>query len=341
MEHGFNGSYGSNKNSTPFHHSLFSIYIILITLVSKEKKTKMKYKWGIDLGGTKVEGVILDAENNNEVVARLRLPTEQEKGYKHILGQIHGVIKKLEEETGIKPEYIGMGTPGVIDPLTNKMKNSNTLCLIGEELGTDMEQLTGLKFRTSNDANCFAVAETLMGAVADLDPKPQVVFGVIMGTGVGGGLIVDGNVVNGRHGIAGEWGHNVLDPDGVDCYCGKVGCVEKVIAGPSLERYYEEISGTKKPLKEISKLHQNNEDKYATQTVNHMVASFGKGISVILNTIDPEVVILGGGVGNIPDLLEKAVEAATPHIFNDRVDTLFIRPKLGDSAGVFGAALLW
>ncbi len=162
----------------------------------------MKYKWGIDLGGTKVEGVVLDTENNHQVVARLRLPTEQEKGYKHILGQIHGVINSLEKETGIKPECIGMGTPGVIDPITNKMKNSNTLCLIGQKLGKDMEQLTGLKFRTSNDANCFAVAETLMGAVVDLDPKPQVVFGVIMGTGVGGGLVVNGQVIDGRHGIA-------------------------------------------------------------------------------------------------------------------------------------------
>ena len=301
----------------------------------------MRYKWGIDLGGTKVEGTILDADNNNEIIARLRLPTEQQKGYKHILGQIHGVIQKLEEETGIKPTHIGMGTPGVIDPITYKMKNSNTLCLIGKALKTDMEQLSGLKFKTSNDANCFVAAESLMGVVADLDPKPQVVFGVIMGTGVGGGLVINGNVINGRHGIAGEWGHNVLDPNGVDCYCGKKGCVEKVIAGPSLERYYEEISGIRKPLKDISIAHQKGEDPFATQTVNYMVDNFGKAISIILNTIDPDVVILGGGVGNIPDLLDKAVEASTPYIFNDKVETTFLRPKLGDSAGVFGAALLW
>ncbi|MFT4534369.1 MAG: fructokinase [Saprospiraceae bacterium] len=301
----------------------------------------MRYKWGIDLGGTKIEGVILDAENNNETVARLRLPTEQQKGYQHILSQIHGVILNLQKETGIKPTHIGMGTPGVIDPTTNKMKNSNTLCLIGKTLRTDIEELSGCEFRTSNDANCFAVAETLMGVVADLDPKPQVVFGVIMGTGVGGGLVIGGNVINGRHGIAGEWGHNVLDPNGVDCYCGKTGCVEKVIAGPSLERYYEEISGVRKSLKDISIAHQNGEDSLATQTVNYMVDNFGKAISCILNTIDPDVVILGGGVGNIPDLLDKAVEATTPYIFNDKVETTFLKPKLGDSAGVFGAALLW
>jgi len=301
----------------------------------------MRYRWGIDLGGTKVEGVILDSEDNNKTIARLRLPTEQKKGYKHILGQIHGVILKLQEETGITPTHIGMGTPGVIDPDTDKMKNSNTLCLIGKSLRIDLEKISGLEFRTSNDANCFAVAETLMGAVTDLDPQPQVVFGVIMGTGVGGGLVVNGNIINGRHGIAGEWGHNVLDPEGVDCYCGKKGCVEKVIAGPSLERYYQEISGIKKSLKEISNEHQNGGDPLATKTINYMVDNFGKAISNILNTIDPEVVILGGGVGNIPDLLDRAVEATKPYIFNDKVETTFLRPKLGDSAGVFGAALLW
>lgn len=300
----------------------------------------MKYKWGIDLGGTKVEGVILDA-SNNKTIARLRLPTEQQKGYKHILNQIHNVILNLEKETGIKPTHIGMGTPGVIDPTTNKMKNSNTLCLIGQELKTDLEKLTNLTFRTSNDANCFAMAETLLGAAADIEPKPQVVFGVIMGTGVGGGLVVHGNVFNGHHGIAGEWGHNVLDPEGVDCYCGKKGCVEKVISGPALERYYTEISGQKKSLKEISALHQNGEDQFATRTIDYMVDNFGKGIATILNIIDPEVVILGGGVGNIPDLLDRAVESTEPYIFNDRVETIFLKPKLGDSAGVFGAALLW
>lgn len=301
----------------------------------------MRYKWGIDLGGTKVEGVILDSEDDNKTIARLRLPTEQENGYKHILGQIHGVILKLQSETGIKPTHIGMGIPGMIDPSTNKVKNSNTQCLIGKTLQIDLEQLSGLKFKMSNDANCFAVAETRMGAVTELEKQPQVVFGVIMGTGVGGGLVVNGTIINGRHGIAGEWGHNVLNPDGVDCYCGKKGCVEKVIAGPSLERYYQEISGTKKSLIDISTAHQRSEDPLATQTINYMVDNFGKAISFILNTIDPDVVILGGGVGNIPDLLARAVEATTPYIFNDKVETTFLRPKLGDSAGVFGAALLW
>lgn len=301
----------------------------------------MRYKWGIDLGGTKVEGVILDAENNHEVVARLRLPTEQQHGYRHILGQIQKVINSLEAKTGIKPTHIGMGTPGVVDPITNKVKNSNTLCLIDQPLAVDLEEMTGLIFRTSNDANCFAVAETLMGVVKDMDEQPEVVFGVIMGTGVGGGLVVNGKVINGRHGIGGEWGHNVLDHAGVDCYCGKKGCVEKVIAGPSLERYYREIGGEQKSLKQIALSHQDGTDPLATKTVEHMVSSFGLGISVIINSIDPDVVILGGGVGNIPDLVLGAAEAVRPHIFNDRVETLFVRPKLGDSAGVFGAALLW
>lgn len=300
-----------------------------------------KYKWGIDLGGTKIEGAILDTESDFAVIERLRLPTEKSEGYHHILNQIKRVIDLLSEKSGLTPTHIGMGTPGVIDPKTSLLKNCNTTCLNGQPLSKDIEELTGLKFKMSNDANCFAVAETIIGAVADLGKTPEAVFGVIMGTGVGGGLVINGQIINGCHSIGGEWGHNELDPNGKLCYCGKIGCVETVISGPSLERYYEEISGNKLSLKEISQQHAANENQHATDTINHMLSNFGKGISQILNTIDPEVVVLGGGVGNIPDLALKAKEAVLPWIFNDRVETKFLRPKLGDSAGVFGAALLW
>jgi len=301
----------------------------------------MQYKWGLDLGGTKIEGVILDSNNNNKVLERMRVPTEQEKGYEHILGQISKLIGQLSEKTGLTPTHIGIGTPGVVDPMSHLLKNSNTVCLNGKPFLKDLEKLTKLEWKSSNDANCFAVAETLMGAVKDLDFIPEVVFGVIMGTGVGGGVVVNGNVIGGRHGIGGEWGHNVLIPDGDPCYCGKSGCVEKVIAGPALEQYYFRLSGVKKSLKEISKLHNTQEDPIASQTINFMLQQFGKGIAHILNVLDPEVVILGGGVGNISDLAERASEFVLPHIFNKEVNTLFLRPKLGDSAGVFGAALLW
>ena len=300
-----------------------------------------RYKWGLDLGGTKIEGVILDQEHNLDPIIRLRVPTEQQQGYEHMLGQIQKLINLMSEKTGLSPKKIGMGTPGTLDPGSRKMKNSNTECINGKPMLDDIEALTGLEFKFSNDANCFAVAETLMGCVQDLETVPEVVFGVIMGTGVGGGLIVNGNVVSGRHGLGGEWGHNVLDQDGVQCYCGKIGCVEKVIAGPSLERYYAEKTGTHKHLKDIAQLHADNADAAATETIKYMVSQFGKGISAIINTIDPEVIVLGGGVGNIPDLLEGAADAVRPHIFNDKVETIFLKPKLGDSAGVFGAALLF
>jgi len=300
-----------------------------------------RYKWGLDLGGTKIEGVILDQERNLEPIVRLRVPTEQQHGYKHMLGQIQKTINLMVKESGLTPSKIGMGTPGTLDPISCRMKNSNTECINGQPMLDDIIELTGLEFRFSNDANCFAVAETLLGSVQDLDQKPEVVFGVIMGTGVGGGLVIDGKVIGGRHGLGGEWGHNVLDPNGVDCYCGKVGCVEKVIAGPALERYYHEKSGTRKHLKEVAQLHAEGKDAAATETIEYMVQQFGKGISAIINTIDPDVIVLGGGVGNIPDLLKGAMDAVRPYIFNDKVETIFMKPKLGDSAGVFGAALLF
>lgn len=299
-----------------------------------------RYKWGIDLGGTKIEGVILDCKNDLEIVKRLRVPTEQARGYEHILSQIEILIEKLKSETGLIPEKIGMGTPGSLDPQTGTLKNSNTLCLIGKKIKEDIESRTNLPFVLSNDANCFAIAEAQMGVVKDLPYLPEVVFGVIMGTGVGGGLVVRGNVINGLHGIGGEWGHNVLDPEGADCYCGKKGCVEKVISGPALEDYYKIKSGNGASLKEIYAKYKDGNDVAARETIDHLIASFGKAISVIINILDPEVIVLGGGVNNIPEIAQKAREAATPHVFNGVVKTSFLSPKLGDSAGVFGAALL-
>lgn len=300
----------------------------------------MQYKWGIDLGGTKIEGVILNVDQDFKVVKRLRVPTEQSKGYQHILNQITSLIDQLKKETGLSPQRIGMGTPGTLDPKTGALKNSNTQCLIGKMIKKDIESMLNVPFVLSNDANCFAVAETKMGVVKDLDYIPQVVFGVIMGTGVGGGLVVNGQIVNGLHGIGGEWGHNVLDPNGVECYCGKSGCVEKVFAGPALEQYYEQKTNTKKSLKEIYSNYKLGNDTAAIDTIDHAIVNFGKAISVIINILDPEVIIMGGGVNNIAEIALKAKEAATPYVFNNEVRTSFLMPKLGDSAGVFGAALL-
>lgn len=300
----------------------------------------MRYKWGIDLGGTKVEGIILDSENNFKVIERLRVPTEQEKGYEHILGQIVLLIDQLKQKTGLVPTSIGMGTPGTPDPHTGALKNSNTQCLIGHTIKNDIEALTGASFVVTNDANCFAIAETKLGVVQDLEKVPEVVFGVIMGTGVGGGLVVHGRKINGLHGVGGEWGHNVLDAKGDDCYCGKKGCVEKFIAGPALEKFYENLSGQHLSLKQIYKNYQGGNDIHAQKTIKYLIQKFGEAISVVINIVDPDVIVLGGGVNNIKEVAENAQQAAIPYVFNNEVRTQFLLPKLGDSAGVFGAALL-
>ncbi|WP_317170138.1 ROK family protein [Rhodocytophaga rosea] len=199
--------------------------------------------WGIDLGGTKIEGVVLQPEAKPNVLARLRIPTESARGYEHIISQIKKVIGMLSVQTGLQPELIRICTPGTLDPITQTLKNSNTQCLNGKPFKQDLEQALQISIRIANDANCFALAEANMGVVQEILPKAEVVFGVILGTGVDGGVVVHNKVINGRQGIGGEWGHNVLDVSGGPCYCGKTGCVEKVISGPALENYYQSISG--------------------------------------------------------------------------------------------------
>lgn len=298
----------------------------------------MKHYWGIDLGGTKIEGVVLD-ENYN-ALTRLRLPTEQEKGYEHIVQQIGKVVDLLKQETNLEPTQIGIGTPGAINPKTQLLKNSNTVCLNGKPLHADLEKLLKLPVVMANDANCFALAETVMGVVPEKTPDARMVFGVIMGTGCGGGLVIDGKVWNGKHGIGGEWGHNFLDETGGDCYCGKVGCNERIISGSGLERFYFQQTGNKKTLKEIVNLHREGTDKAATQTINRLTTMFAKAISVVINILDPDVIVLGGGVNNIEEIMKEGIPKINDFIFNDSVETVFLKPKLGDSAGVFGAALL-
>lgn len=296
--------------------------------------------WGIDLGGTKIEGVVLENTRDPRVISRLRIPTEQEQGYEHILAQILHLVDLLRKDSGLTPQRIGIGTPGTFDPVSGLHKNSNTTCLNGRSFRSDLEQALGLPVRMANDANCFAVAEALLGAGREAAPDAEVVFGVIMGTGVGGGVVVRGRVINGRQGIAGEWGHNFLDESGGPCYCGRTGCVETLISGPALERYYHQISGRQLHLPDIVRLSEAGADPHAAATIERLVHFFGKGIASIINILDPDAIVLGGGLGNIDLLYTAGVEAARSWVFNSRLDTLFLRPQLGDSAGVFGAALL-
>ncbi len=299
-----------------------------------------KSLWGIDLGGTKIEGVIIASDKSPDVIARLRVPTEADQGYEHIIEQIGRLVEMLKKESGLVPESIGIGTPGAMDPTTNTLKNSNTVCLNGQPLRQDAEARLGVPVAMANDANCFAIAETLWGAVPEHVPDAKVVFGVILGTGVGGGLVMYGKVPNGKHGIAGEWGHNFLDKSGGPCYCGHTGCVERVLSGPSLQRFYEQVSGEKRKLPEIVQRAKEGNDQFAVATMDRMVEYFGKAIAVIVNIIDPDAIVLGGGVGNIDILYTRGKKEAEKHLFNPRLETPFLKPKLGDSAGVFGAALL-
>ncbi|RFM27594.1 ROK family protein [Deminuibacter soli] len=294
--------------------------------------------WGIDLGGTKIEGAILPSLNDAEAILRMRVNTEGSKGYQHILSQIQTLVNRLKQESGLQPQRIGFGTPGVLDPVTHTMKNSNSTALNGMPLKKDLEAMLQIPVEIANDANCFALAETHLGVVNEKYPAARMVFGVIMGTGVGGGLVIDGKIWNGLHGIAGEWGHNFLDESGGPCYCGKTGCVETVLSGPALQRYYKSITGNDVSLKTI--VQQQGTDEAAAATIKRLHHFFGKALSVITNMLDPDVIVIGGGVGNIDSIYTEGYESLRQHIFNNRLDVAIVKPSLGDSAGVFGAAAL-
>jgi fructokinase len=297
----------------------------------------MEIYWGIDLGGTKIEGaVVRQRDGALEPLARLRIPTEQEGGYEHILSQIARLVEHLAKESGARPERIGIGTPGTYEPDTFLHKNSNTTCLNGRAFLPDLERKLGLPVSMANDANCFALAEARWGAVQTAVPGARVVFGIIMGTGVGGGVVINGQVLHGRHGIAGEWGHSFLDDSGGPCYCGRSGCVETVLSGPALERYYASLSGESRRLPDIAA--RAGGDPAARQTLDRLVHFFGKALGPVVNLIDPDAIVIGGGVGNLDLLYTEGPLAVRDNIFNPVFDTPILKPLLGDSAGVFGAA---
>jgi fructokinase len=296
--------------------------------------------WGIDLGGTKIEGVILPSLHDARPILRTRIDTEAGKGYPHIVQQIKRLIDMMQAESGLQATHIGFGTPGVLDPRLQRMKNSNSTALNGEPLKQDLEDVLKVPVVLANDANCFALAETHWGVVKQQAPEAQVVFGIIMGTGVGGGIVVKGEVWNGKHGIAGEWGHNFLDESGGPCYCGKTGCVEKVLAGPALQDHYTRISGRSFSLKEIVTAYQAGNDDAAAETMKRLSHFFGKAVSVVINLLDPDVIVVGGGVGTIDVIYKEGVESLKNYIFNNGVEVPVLKPALGDSAGVFGAAAL-
>ncbi|MBL0575749.1 ROK family protein [Aeromonas hydrophila] len=291
--------------------------------------------WGIDLGGTKCECVVLEGD---EVLLRHRIPTERAGGYDHMIGQIAKLVAECADKIGQRPTLIGMGTPGARDPQTGLMKNCNTTELNGKPFKEDLERRLGVPVLIANDANCFALAETHLGAVRQHHPSARVVFGIIMGTGVGSGIVINGRILNGHHGIAGEWGHNVLSPDGPECYCGKRGCVETFISGPALEAWYEAKAKRHLSLAKIAAATAH--DHVAKLTIDRLHLLFGQALANVVNILDPDVIVIGGGVGNVQSLYSVGRETILPFLFNPRFATPIIAPALGDSAGVFGAALL-
>ena len=295
--------------------------------------------WGIDLGGTKIEGVVMQPHSHEPIRIRKRIATEGSAGYRHVLNQIKSLVDQFTEELGESPKSLGIGTPGCLDPVSGLLRGSNSRHLNDKPLIRDLEDILGVPVVIENDANCFALAETRWGAVRQDAPGARSVFGIILGTGVGGGIVIDDQLVNGPHSITGEWGHNPLDDSGGQCYCGQIGCVETILSGPALEKFYTSISGVKRPLEEI---HQRSKsgDTAAAETIDRLVRFFGKAISGVINIIDPDVIVVGGGVGNIDELYQRAPLEITRHIFAPSLQTIILKPSLGDSAGVIGAAYL-
>jgi predicted NBD/HSP70 family sugar kinase len=294
--------------------------------------------WGIDLGGTKTEILVMDAFSH-DVLIRQRMETGKDRGRDFILATINNLVKTTIKELDRRPQRIGIATPGTLDPVTGLLKNSNTTCLNGTPLKRDLEKMLGVPVTLANDANCFALAETTLGVIAEECPHAEVVFGIIMGTGVGGGIVVDGKVLGGIHGIGGEWGHMQLDPGGEPCYCGDIGCVETVISGPALEKFYASLTGTRLPLAEIAA--REHSDPHAAATIARLIDRFARAITQVLNVLDPDVLVIGGGVGNINALYEeRCLQAINHYIFNPAFHGRILKPALGDSAGVFGAAML-
>lgn len=295
---------------------------------------------GMDLGGTKIEVASLRelADGGVEVVARQRIPTQREDGYEAVVERTANLLKDFVREVGgsANASPIGVGMPGGITQ-AGLVKNSNTVCLNGRPFREDLQRALGRPVTFDNDANCFALAEARMGAAVPY--ADGIVFGVILGTGVGGGLVVRGKVWHGAQGIAGEWGHHAVWPDrGPACYCGKRGCLELFASGPAVEEAYARRSSARLPLAEIAK--RRGEDDLAREAIEGLVEAFGRGLANVIDILDPSVVVLGGGVSNLDILYAEGAARVASYVFNDELSTPIVRNALGDSSGVLGAALL-
>ena len=281
---------------------------------------------GVDLGGTKIEALALDPKGREVFRKRVLTPRGD---YAATLEAVVALVKE------VGPGSVGVGIPGALSRVTGLVKNANSTWLIGRPLKQDLERALGREVRLDNDANCFALSEAIDGA----GQGAHVVFGVILGTGVGGGIVVDGKVLVGRNAIAGEWGHNPLPlPAAADlplpaCYCGRSGCIETYLSGPGLEREHEHLTQEKLAAREIAALDGEALDRY--------IQRLARALAGVINLLDPDVIVLGGGMSNIERLYAEVPRRWLRHVFSDHVATRLVRNVHGDSSGVRGAAWLW
>jgi fructokinase len=293
---------------------------------------------GIDLGGTKIEGIAIGDEGEERLRQRIPAPRDD---YARTLAAVAGLVQAIERELGGQGT-VGVGIPGTVSPATGLIRNSNSTWLIGQPLADDLPRLLDRPVRFANDANCFALSEATDGAAAGAD----IVFGVIVGTGTGGGVVVNRRVLTGANAIAGEWGHNPLpsprdgESPGCPCYCGRSGCIETFLSGPGLARDYLDRGGARVTAKEIAARAAAGE-ALALETLARYEERMARALASVINLLDPDVIVLGGGLSNIERLYERVPRLWAPHVFSDRVTTRLVRAVHGDSSGVRGAAWLW
>ncbi len=292
---------------------------------------------GIDLGGTKIEGIALS--DSGEILVRQRVSTP--KGYDETVAAIAGLVQAIECEVGGRGT-VGMGIPGAIVPATGLVKNANSTWLIGQPLGRDLGAALEREVRITNDANCFALSEATDGAAAGA----HVVFGVILGTGVGGGIVVGGECLTGVNLIAGEWGHNALpwvaadELPGPSCYCGQHGCIESWLSGPGFAKDHARVTGESHSAPDIARAAASG-DAGAQASMARYHDRLARALSSVINLLDPDVIVLGGGMSNVPGLADAVTQLLPQHVFSDSVLTRVVRHQHGDSSGVRGAAWLW
>lgn len=293
---------------------------------------------GIDLGGTKIEAVVLDGRGR--IRLRRRVPTPR-ADYPATLSAVAGLVRGLEAAVSRGRLPVGVGHPGALSAQTGLIKNANSTCLIGKPFDRDLRKVLGRPVRLANDADCFALSEAADGAGAGA----PVVFGVILGTGVGGGVVVRGRLLDGPNRIAGEWGHNPLpsprdeERPGPLCYCGRRGCIETFLCGPALERDYERLTCRTLPAQRIAALASGGQ-RQAKAILSRYEERLARALAAVINIIDPDVIVLGGGVSNIARLYRNVPRFWGKHIFSDEIRTRLVRAKHGDSSGVRGAAWL-